>query len=146
MRFVTAQHQCILPPSGLFSSADQCSMLPSCQHTLMVSGCPRNAQLDAGVGTFSGFEVFEPPARYAPEGTKLAARLSTLVTSVSSTRRSNREDQVQGHAERRWRMCTFLTTFLGFYLLHHLVCYNVRRHAIVVTQAVRSLPSSSIAC
>ena len=28
-------------------------------------------------------------------GTKLAARLSTLVTSVSSTGRSNREDQVQ---------------------------------------------------
>ena len=29
-------------------------------------------------------------------GTKLAAQLSTLVTSVSSTGRSNREDQVQG--------------------------------------------------
>ena len=57
-------------------------------------------------------------------GTKLAARLSTLVTSVSSTGRSNREDQVQGHAERRWRMCTFLTIFLGFYLLHYLVCYK----------------------
>ena len=34
-------------------------------------------------------------------GTKLSARLSTLVTSVSSTGRSNREDQAQGHAERR---------------------------------------------
>ena len=79
-------------------------------------------------------------------GTKLAARLSTLVTSVSSTGRSNREDQVQGHAERRWRMCTFLTNFLGFYLLHYLVCYNVKHHAIVVTLAVRSLPSSSVAC
>ena len=81
-------------------------------------------------------------------GTKLAARLSTSVTSVSSTGRSNREDQVQGHAERRWRMCTFLTIFLGFYLLHYLVCYNVKRHAIVVTLhvAVRSLPRSSVAC
>ena len=81
-------------------------------------------------------------------GTKLAARLSTwvLVTSVSSTGRSNREDQVQCHAERRWRMCTFLTIFLGFYLLHYLVCYNVKHHAIVVTLAVRSPPSSSVAC
>ena len=79
-------------------------------------------------------------------GTKLAARLSTLVTSVPSTGRSNREDQVQGHAERRRRMCTFLTIFLGFCLLHYLVCYNVKHHAIVVTLAVRSLPSSSVAC
>ena len=79
-------------------------------------------------------------------GTKLAARLSTLVTSVSSTGRSNREDQGQCHAERRWRLCTFLTIFLGFYLLHYLVCYNVKHHAIVVTLAVRSLPSSSVAC
>ena len=79
-------------------------------------------------------------------GTKLAARFSTLVTSVSSTGRSNREDQVQGHAERRRRMCTFLTIFLGFYLLHYLVCYNVKHHAIVVTLAVRFLPSSSVAC
>ena len=79
-------------------------------------------------------------------GTKLAALLSTLVTSVSSTERSNREDQVQGHAERCRRMCTFLTIFLVFYLLHYLVCYNVNHHAIVVTLAVRSLPSSSVAC
>ena len=57
-------------------------------------------------------------------GTKLAGRFSTLVTSLSSTGRSNREDKVQGHAERRWRMCTFLTIFLVFYLLHHLVCYT----------------------
>ena len=41
-------------------------------------------------------------------GTKLAARLSTWVTSVSSTGRLNREDQFQGHTERRRRMCTFL--------------------------------------
>ena len=74
--------------------------------------------------------------------------ISTLVTSVSSTGRSNREDQVQGHAERRRRMCTFLTIFLGFYLLHYLVCYNVKHHAIVVTLiiTVRSLPSSSVTC
>ena len=32
------------------------------------------------------------------------------------TGRSNCEDQVQGHAGRRWRMCTFLTIFLGFYI------------------------------
>ena len=80
-------------------------------------------------------------------GTKLAARLLTLlVTSVSSTGRSNREDQVQGHAERRRRMWTFLTIFLGFYLLHYLVCYNVKHHAIVVTLTVRSLPRSSVTC
>ena len=52
-------------------------------------------------------------------GTKLAARLSTWVTSVSSTGRLNREDQFQGHTERRRRMCTFLTIFLGFYLLSY---------------------------
>ena len=73
-------------------------------------------------------------------------KLSTLVTSVSLTGRSDRGDQVQGHAERRRRMCTFLTNFLGFYLLHYLVCYNVKHHAIVVTLTVRSLPSSSFAC
>ena len=44
-------------------------------------------------------------------GTKLVARLSTLVTSVSSTGRSNRDDQVQGLSGRGWRMCTFLTIF-----------------------------------
>ena len=37
-------------------------------------------------------------------------------------------------------MCTFLTIFLGFYLLHYLVCYNVKHHAMVVT-LVRFLPS-----
>ena len=42
--------------------------------------------------------------------------------------------------------CTFLTIFLGFYLLHYLVCYNVKHHAIVITLAVRSVPSSSVAC
>ena len=77
-------------------------------------------------------------------GTKLATRLSTWVTSVSSTGRLNREDQFQGHTERRRRMCTFLTIFLGFYLLSYLVCYNVKLHVIVVTLAVRSPPSSSV--
>ena len=78
-------------------------------------------------------------------GTKLAARLLTLVTSVSSTGRSTREDQVQvlsgvDACARSWPF------FLGFYLLHYLVCYNIKHHAIVVTQEVRSLPSSSVAC
>ena len=42
-------------------------------------------------------------------------------------------------------MYTFLTIFLGFdYLLHYLVFYNVKLHVIVVTLAVRSLPSSSV--
>ena len=41
-------------------------------------------------------------------------------------------------------MCTFLTIFLGFYLLSYLVCYNVKLHVIVVTLAVRSPPSSSV--
>ena len=42
--------------------------------------------------------------------------------------------------------CTFLTICLGFYLLHYLVCYNVKHQAIVVILAVRSRPSSSVAC
>ena len=41
-------------------------------------------------------------------------------------------------------MYTFLAIFLGFYLLHYLVCYNVKLHVIVATLAVRSLPSSSV--
>ena len=77
-------------------------------------------------------------------GTKLAVRLSTWVTSVSSTGRLNREDQFQGHTEWRRRICTFLTILLGFYLLSYLVCYNVKLHVIVVTLAVRSPPSSSV--
>ena len=36
-------------------------------------------------------------------------------------------------------MCKFLTIFLGFYLLHYLVCYNVKHHAIVVTLAQSAL-------
>ena len=48
------------------------------------------------------------------------------------------------HTERRRRMCTVLTIFLGFYLLSYLVCYNVKLHVIVVTLAVRSPPSSSV--
>ena len=44
------------------------------------------------------------------------------------------------------RVCTLLTIFLVFYLLHYLVCYNVKHHAIVVNLAVRSRPSSSVAC
>ena len=80
-------------------------------------------------------------------GTKLAVTLIDLShLRVFDRNGSNREDQVQGHAEWRSRMCTFLTIFLGFYFLHYLVCYNVKHHAIVVTLAVRSLPSSSVAC
>ena len=84
-------------------------------------------------------------------GTKLSARLSTIVTSVSSTGRSNRVDQVQGHAERRWLVCTFLTIFLGFYLLHYLVCYNSsttpssspQQSALYMYQALPSLAEVS---
>ena len=36
-----------------------------------------------------------------------------------------------------------MTIFLRFYLLHYLVCYNVKHYAIVVTLTVRSLSSSS---
>ena len=88
-----------------------------------------------GLGTCTAWPGREPEVK-RPE----------WVTSVSSTGRLNREDQFQGHSERRRRMCTFLTIFLGFYLLHYLVCYNVKfkLHVIVVTLAVRSPPSSSV--
>ena len=68
MRFVKAQHQCFWPSSGLFSSADQFLMLPSCQHTLLVSGCPKNAHLDAAGGHSAGLRSSNHPACYAPEG------------------------------------------------------------------------------
>ena len=68
MRFVKAQHQCFWPSSGLFSSADQFLMLPSCQHTLLVSGCPKNTQLDAAGGHSAGLRSLNHPACYAPEG------------------------------------------------------------------------------
>ena len=69
MRFVKAQHQCFWPSSGLFSSADHFLMLPSCQHTLLVSGCPQNAQLDAAGGHPAGLRsLLNHPACYAPEG------------------------------------------------------------------------------
>ena len=68
MRFVKAQHQCFWPSSGLFSSADQFLMLPSCQHTLLVSGCPRDTQLDAAGGHSAGLRSLNHPACYAAEG------------------------------------------------------------------------------
>ena len=68
MRFVKAQHLCFWPSSGLFSSADQFLMLPSCQHTLLVSGCPKNTQLDAAGGHLAGLRSLNHPACYAPEG------------------------------------------------------------------------------
>ena len=68
MGFVKAQHQCFWPSSGLFSSADQFLMLPSCQHTLLVSGCPQNAHLDAAGGHSAGLRSLNHPAWYAPEG------------------------------------------------------------------------------
>ena len=36
------------------------TMLPSCQHTLLVSGCPKKRSSGHSWGTFSGFEVFKP--------------------------------------------------------------------------------------
>ena len=56
------------PSTGLFSSADQFLMLPSCQHTLLVSGCPKNAHLDAAGGHSAGLRSLNHPACYAPEG------------------------------------------------------------------------------
>ena len=61
MRFVKAQHQCFWPSSGLFSPADQFLMLPSCQHTLLVSGCQKKKHSTGrSWGTFGGSEVFKP--------------------------------------------------------------------------------------
>ena len=68
MHFVKAQHQRFWPSSGLFSSPDQFLMLPSCQHTLLVSGCPKNAHLDAAGGHSAGLRSLNHPACYAPEG------------------------------------------------------------------------------
>ena len=47
--------------------ADQFLMLPSCQHTLLVSGCPKNAHLDAAGGHSAGLRSLNHPACYAPE-------------------------------------------------------------------------------
>ena len=62
MRFIKAQNQCFWPSSGIFSSADQFLMLPSCQHTLLVSGCPKNTQLDAAGGHSAGLRSLNHPA------------------------------------------------------------------------------------
>ena len=77
-------------------------------------------------------------------GAKLATRLSTWVISVPSTGRPSREEASRPCSEWRRRMYMFLTIFLGFYLLHYLVCYNITLHVIVVILAVRSLPNSSV--
>ena len=65
---VTAQHQCLWPPSRLLSWADHCLMLPSCQQILLVSCCPKNSQLDARKGHLAGLRSLNHPACYAPEG------------------------------------------------------------------------------
>ena len=68
MRFVTAPHQCLWPPSGLFSSADpQYLMLPSI-HCLFQAAFKTLNWTQLAKGHLAGLRSLNHSACYAPEG------------------------------------------------------------------------------